>query len=81
MADPNGVFAWNIKNRLSSIRKPTLILAGEEDQGTPVAANQFLADNIPGAKIRVIKEIGHFYQLERPSEFNAALRGFLAELR
>jgi pimeloyl-ACP methyl ester carboxylesterase len=80
MADPNGVFGWNIKNRLSSIRKPTLILAGEEDQGTPVAANQFLADNIPGAKIRVIKEIGHFYQLERPSEFNAALRGFLATL-
>ncbi len=81
MADPNGVFGWNIKDRLSSIRKPTLVIAGEDDQATPVAANKLLADNIPGAKLRVVKDVGHFYQLERPAEFNAALREFLAGLR
>jgi pimeloyl-ACP methyl ester carboxylesterase len=81
MADPNGVFGWNVKDRLSSIRKPTLVIAGEEDQGTTVAANRLLADNIPGAKLRVLKDVGHFYQLERPSEFNAALREFVAGLR
>jgi 3-oxoadipate enol-lactonase len=78
MADPNGVFNWNIKNRLSSIRKPTIVLAGEEDQATPVSANKFLADNIPGAKLTTIKDVGHFYQLEKPSEFNAVLREFVA---
>ena len=81
MADPNGVFGWNIKNRLSSIRTPTLVVAGEEDNATPVAANKFLADNIPGAKLSVVKDVGHFHQLEKPLEFNAALKEFVDSLR
>jgi 3-oxoadipate enol-lactonase len=76
-SDPNGVFNWNIKDRLSEIRKPTLVLAGEEDQATPVAANKFLADNIPGAKLNVIKDAGHFCQLEKPMEFNSTVRQFI----
>jgi pimeloyl-ACP methyl ester carboxylesterase len=80
MADPNGVFNWNIKDRLSTIRKPTLVLAGEEDQATPVAANKFLADNIPGAKLSIIKDVGHLYQLEKPAEFNEVLKGFIASV-
>jgi 3-oxoadipate enol-lactonase len=80
IADPNGVFSWNIKNRLASIRKPTVVFAGEEDQATPVAANKFLADNIPGAKLNVIKDVGHFYELEKPLEFNAALQEFVSTL-
>lgn len=78
--DPNGVFGWNIKDKLGAITQPTLIIAGAEDMATPVAANQYLADHIPGAEIRVVPDIGHFYQLERPSEFNEALRGFLRKV-
>lgn len=81
MADPNGVFNWNIKSKLSTIRKPTLVIAGEEDKATPVEANKFLADNIPGAKLSVVKDVGHFHQLEKPLEFNAALTEFVAGLR
>ena len=81
VADPNGVFNWNIKNRLSSIKAPTLVIAGEEDQATPVAANKFLADNIPGAKLIVMKDVGHFCQLEKPLEFSAMLKEFVAGLR
>ncbi len=79
-ADPNGVFNWNIKSRLGEIRKPTMVLAGEEDQATPIAANKLLADNIPGARLNVIKDVGHFYQLEKPMEFNAAVKQFIASL-
>jgi 3-oxoadipate enol-lactonase len=81
MADPNGVFGWNIKSKLSSIRKPTLIIAGEEDNATNVAANKVLADNIPGAKLVVVKDVGHFHQLEKPLEFNATLKEFIGTLR
>jgi 3-oxoadipate enol-lactonase len=80
ISDPNGVFNWNIKNRLGEIRKPTVVLAGEEDQGTPLAANKFLADNIPGAKLSVVKDVGHFYQLEKPAEFTAAVKQFIGGL-
>lgn len=80
MADPQGVFNWNISDRLKDISQPTLIIAGEEDGATTVEHNQFLADNIPGAEIRVYKDIGHFCQLEKPAQFNADLEGFLAKV-
>jgi 3-oxoadipate enol-lactonase len=78
--DPNGVFNWNITDRLKDIKKPTLILAGEEDQATPVAANQFLADGIPGAQIKILKDIGHFYEVEAPDAFNRELAQFLKQV-
>ena len=78
-SDPNGVFNWNITDRLKEISKPTLVLAGEEDQATPVEANKLLADNIPGATLKVLKEVGHFYQLEKPNDFNSELSQFLKQ--
>ncbi len=80
MEDSNGVFNWNIADQLKNIKKPTLVLAGEEDQATPVAANKFLADNIPGAQLKVIKDVGHFYEIERPSDFNNDLQQFLKQV-
>jgi pimeloyl-ACP methyl ester carboxylesterase len=79
-SDPSGVFKWNITDRLKDIRKPTLVVAGEEDQATPVAANKLLADNIPGAQLRVVKDVGHFYQLEQPDGFNRELRQFIKQV-
>lgn len=78
--DPNGVFQWNISDQLKNITKPTIIFAGEEDQATPVEANQFLADNIPNAQIKILKDVGHFYQLEKPADFNADLAQFLKQV-
>jgi pimeloyl-ACP methyl ester carboxylesterase len=80
-ADPGGVFNWNISDRLKDIRQPTLIIAGAEDGATTVAHNQFLADNIPNATIRIYPDVGHFCQLEKPAQFNDDLRGFLRQFR
>lgn len=78
--DPNGVFQWNISDRLKDISKPTQIFAGKEDQATTVEVNQFLADNIPNAMIKVVPDVGHFYQLEKSAEFNNDLRSFLKQV-
>ena len=75
------MFGWNIKNRLSAIKAPTLVVAGEEDQAATVEVNKVLADNIPGAKLAVIKDVGHFCQLEKPLEFSAMLKEFVAGLK
>jgi pimeloyl-ACP methyl ester carboxylesterase len=45
-----------------------------------VAVNKVLADNIPGAQLRVVKDVGHFFQLENPPEFNRELRQFLTQV-
>jgi len=79
-ADPNGVFNWNISDKLKHIKAPTLVIAGEEDGSTTVAHNQFLADNIPGAQIKIYKDVGHFCQLEKPGDFNNDLRTFIARV-
>ncbi len=52
LEDPNGVWRWDITDRLKDISQPTLILVGEEDRATPVEANRFLADRIPGRLTR-----------------------------
>ena len=78
--DPEGVFNWNIKDRLKDIHNPTLVLVGAEDQATPVEMLRVVADGIPGAQLNVIKDVGHFYQLENPSEFNETLRQFVDQV-
>jgi pimeloyl-ACP methyl ester carboxylesterase len=65
---------------LSSITVPTLIVVGSEDELTPVAESQKMADAIPGAKLVIIPAAGHLSNLEQPEAFNAALNGFLASL-
>jgi 3-oxoadipate enol-lactonase len=80
VADPNGVFNWNITDRLKDIKQPTLIIAGAEDGATTVAQNQFLADRIPNSQIKIYQDVGHFCQLEKPTAFNDELRGFIARV-
>ncbi len=77
--DPNGVFNWNISDRLKHITQPTLIIAGKEDFATTLAHNQFLADGIPGSTLKIYDDVGHFCQLEKPMMFNADLHGFLKQ--
>ncbi len=62
---------------MKEISAPTLVIAGEEDQATTVEANKVLSDNIPNAQLKVVADVGHFYQRERPTDFNNDLREFL----
>jgi pimeloyl-ACP methyl ester carboxylesterase len=75
--DPEGTFNWDITERLADISRPTVVFVGEEDDAVLPAQSRVLAEKIPGAELRMLKNVGHLYQLERPSEFNRALREFL----
>jgi 3-oxoadipate enol-lactonase len=63
---------------LSGIAAPTLVIVGAEDGVTPVAFSEGLAAGIPDAELLVIPGAGHLAALERPREFAAAVRSFLA---
>jgi pimeloyl-ACP methyl ester carboxylesterase len=65
---------------LGSIRVPTLVMVGSEDEITPPAAAQTLVDGIPGAKLATVPGAGHLSNLERPDAFNEAVRPFLQTL-
>jgi len=66
----------NLK-RLSEINLPTLIMVGEEDPGTPVAASEAMQERIAGSELVVLPGARHLSNIEQSGAFNEALMGFL----
>jgi len=73
----NAVGKVDTAARLGSIAVPTLVIAGELDQGTPVAMAQALADGIPEARLVVLQEASHLSAVEQPQAFEEAVVGFV----
>ena len=67
----------DLTSRLGEIRKPTLVLAGQDDTTTPVAQSELLRDRIAGAKLTVVPQAGHWLPLEKPQEACDAIVAFL----
>jgi 3-oxoadipate enol-lactonase/4-carboxymuconolactone decarboxylase len=67
--------AFDIRDRLSSISAPTLLIAGREDPATPPAHLREIADAVPGATLTEIAGASHLAPAERPEAVLAALRG------
>jgi 3-oxoadipate enol-lactonase len=63
--------------RLGQIAVPTLVLAGELDQGTPVDMARTLADGIAGARLQVLAGASHLGAVEQPDAFAAAVTAFV----
>jgi 4,5:9,10-diseco-3-hydroxy-5,9,17-trioxoandrosta-1(10),2-diene-4-oate hydrolase len=64
--------------RLGSIRAPTLVVWGREDEMIPLAAGEKLRDGIAGARLVVFDHCGHLPHVEKPAEFTRAVLEFLA---
>ncbi len=62
---------------ITRIKKPTLVIAGTHDAGTPPAAGQFVAKQIPGAKY-VELNAAHLSNLEASAEWTKTILDFLA---
>ena len=52
-------FAFDSYDRLKNINTPTLAISGKEDILVPPQNSEILVENIKGAKIRLIENIGH----------------------
>lgn len=65
------------RDMLADIRIPTLVIVGRQDQGTPVAAAQEIAAGIPGSRLAVIEDCGHWSTVEQPQAVTALLRDWL----
>lgn len=65
---------------LRTVAVPTLVIVGSHDEFTPVSDARFIRDSVPHAHLEIIHGAAHLPNLERPTEFNAALETFLASL-
>ena len=66
--------------KLAEIKVPTLVICGDEDQLTPPAVSQEMANAIPGARLAILEAAGHLSNIEQPAPFNTVLREFLTAL-
>jgi pimeloyl-ACP methyl ester carboxylesterase len=63
---------------LPAIKVPAIVIVGADD--TPfLAASDYMAAKIPGAKKAVIAGAGHSANIDQPEAFNAALLNFLRD--
>ena len=72
--------ACDLREQISRIDKPALILAGADDSVTTPADAELIHGRIRGSKLRVIRNAGHHMPNEQPTEVNAAIESFLSEL-
>jgi pimeloyl-ACP methyl ester carboxylesterase len=67
----------DLREVLPGIEVPTLLLYGEHDVRSPVAVAEEMYAKIPGSRLVVLQGVGHLACVERPDDFNAAVRSFL----
>jgi 3-oxoadipate enol-lactonase len=76
----SAIAALNLTDRLPEITLPTLIIVGEDDPGTPVAASRVIHEQIKGSELVILKSAAHLSNLEQPEAFNQALTAFLQKV-
>lgn len=67
----------DLRDVLTTIAVPTLLVWGELDARSPTSIARAFQRAIPAAKLVVIPGAGHASHLERPDEFDDAVRDFL----
>lgn len=70
----------NVGEFASRITVPTLLVAAELDDITPVSAQYDLQRTIPDARLRVLAGVGHLIHYEVPELAAAAIRDFIDAL-
>jgi pimeloyl-ACP methyl ester carboxylesterase len=71
------VGTFESESRVSSIRKPTLIIHGDSDRYVPVENARILAGLIPDAELVILPKAGHLFITDQPEASVAAILGFV----
>jgi pimeloyl-ACP methyl ester carboxylesterase len=67
------------KKQLRAITVPTMIFDGDHDEAIKPEHTREIAELIPGASLVIMKDASHFAMWQKPEEFNATVRKFLAD--
>jgi pimeloyl-ACP methyl ester carboxylesterase len=74
-----GMAESDLRDVLSRINVPTLLLYGEQDVRSPVEVGRALHDGIPGSSLVILPGVGHLSTVEGAEQFNREVRSFLEE--
>ncbi len=70
---------FDIRDQISGIKTPVLIISAQDDLLTPPKFSDFLENNIPTTKRVHIKDAGHLVAVEQADKVNKAIGDFLLE--
>jgi len=59
------------------VRAPTLVLRGDHDF-IPMSVSEHIADAIPGSRLVVLQDCGHFALMEQPEAVHLRIAELLA---
>lgn len=71
---------FDVRSRLQAIDTPTLVIAGTNDQLTPLRFAESLAAGLPEARLVKLVGAGHFSMIERPQEIAVLSSEFIKRL-
>ena len=71
---------FDIMDRVSEIKLPTLAICGTEDVMTPVVYTRYLEKNLDNCRTLIIEGATHSVLLERPDLVNPAIEEFISGL-
>jgi 3-oxoadipate enol-lactonase len=67
----------DLRDRLPSIKAPTLVVSGAEDPATPPEHGRLIRDAIPGSRFEVVPDAAHIANVERPEEITQLILNHL----
>ena len=67
---------YDIRNHVSEIKVPTLIIVGDKDR-INLKASQCLNREIEGSTLRIFSDCGHSVMIEKPEQFNEVILQFI----
>lgn len=75
------IYGIDLRPQLSQITQPTLVIHGESDQLVPLAAAQWLADQLPNSHLHVVKGAGHVPTVTHAAEVAGAINDYFALIK
>lgn len=67
----------DLRLQLKNISVPTLVIVGRHDFITNVAMAEEIVKHIPGARIEIFEDSGHFVMVEEPEKFYRVIKEFV----
>lgn len=74
----DGILAFDESERLRWITAPVTVIGAKNDAVCPPYYSEQLAAAIPGAKLSLYEDGGHFFYLVYADQFNAEIRDFIS---
>lgn len=69
----------DVSEYASGVVAPVLLVVADQDEITPMSAQEHVREVFPDARLTVLSGVGHLVHYEKPLETAAAIRKFLAQ--